>query len=311
MSDGVGEFPEDEVPETADAESGLLAEVDLATPELDLLEDVTQLYLNEIGAKPLLSPEDEVATARRLRAGDFAARQKMIEHNLRLVVKIARHYLHRGIPLLDLVEEGNLGLIHAIEKFDPERGFRFSTYATWWIRQSIERGIMNQSRTIRLPAHVVKEINLVLRAMRHLESAETRQASVERVAALIDRPVADVRRILQFNERIASLDAPLEFASGSTIGDALADETAASPEALLQFRETGALVGDWLAQLTERQRQVIERRYGLNGTDVATLDALAGELGLTRERVRQIQIEGLDRLRSIIKRGGVGRNAVL
>jgi len=311
MSDGVGEFPEDEVPETADAESGLLAEVDLATPELDLLEDVTQLYLNEIGAKPLLSPEDEVATARRLRAGDFAARQKMIEHNLRLVVKIARHYLHRGIPLLDLVEEGNLGLIHAIEKFDPERGFRFSTYATWWIRQSIERGIMNQSRTIRLPVHVVKEINLVLRAMRHLESAETRQASVERVAALIDRPVADVRRILQFNERIASLDAPLEFASGSTIGDALADETAASPEALLQFRETGALVGDWLAQLTERQRQVIERRYGLNGTDVATLDALAGELGLTRERVRQIQIEGLDRLRSIIKRGGVGRDAVL
>ena len=282
MSDGVGEFPEDEVPETADAESGLLAEVDLATPELDLREDVTQLYLNEIGAKPLLSPEDEVATARRLRAGDFAARQKMIEHNLRLVVKIARHYLHRGIPLLDLVEEGNLGLIHAIEKFDPERGFRFSTYATWWIRQSIERGIMNQSRTIRLPVHIVKEINLVLRAMRHLESAETRQASVERVAALIDRPVADVRRILQFNERIASLDAPLEFASGSTIGDALADETAASPEALLQFRETGALVGDWLAQLTERQRQVIERRYGLNGTDVATLDALAGELGLTR-----------------------------
>jgi RNA polymerase nonessential primary-like sigma factor len=311
MSDGVGEFPEDEVPETADAESGLLAEVDLATPELDLLEDVTQLYLNEIGAKPLLSPEDEVATARRLRAGDFAARQKMIEHNLRLVVKIARHYLHRGIPLLDLVEEGNLGLIHAIEKFDPERGFRFSTYATWWIRQSIERGIMNQSRTIRLPVHVVKEINLVLRAMRHLESAETRQASVERVAALIDRPVADVRRILQFNERIASLDAPLEFASGSTIGDALADETAASPEALLQFRETGALVGDWLAQLTERQRQVIERRYGLNGTDVATLDALAGELGLTRERVRQIQIEGLDRLRSIIKRGGIARDAVL
>jgi len=311
MSDGVGEFPEDEVPETADAESGLLAEVDLATPELDLLEDVTQLYLNEIGAKPLLSPEDEVATARRLRAGDFAARQKMIEHNLRLVVKIARHYLHRGIPLLDLVEEGNLGLIHAIEKFDPERGFRFSTYATWWIRQSIERGIMNQSRTIRLPVHVVKEINLVLRAMRHLESAETRQASVERVAALIDRPVADVRRILQFNERIASLDAPLEFASGSTIGDALADETAASPEALLQFRETGALVGDWLAQLTERQRQVIERRYGLNGAEVATLDALAGELGLTRERVRQIQIEGLDRLRRIIKRGGIARDAVL
>jgi len=311
MSEGVGEFPEGEQPETADADAGLLAEVDLATPELDLLEDVTQLYLNEIGARPLLSPEDEVATARRVRAGEFAARQKMIEHNLRLVVKIAKHYLGRDIPLLDLVEEGNLGLIHAIEKFDPERGFRFSTYATWWIRQSIERSIMNQARTIRLPVHIVKEINLVLRAMRHLESAETRQASVDHVAALIDRPVADVRRILQFNERIASLDAPLEFASGHTIGDALADESAASPEALLQFRETGALVGDWLAQLTERQRLVIERRYGLNGAELATLDALAGELGLTRERVRQIQIEGLDQLRRIIQRGGIARDSVL
>jgi len=238
-------------------------------------------------------------------------RNHFVRANLGLVVSVARRYRGSGLTLSDLIQEGNLGLIKAVSRFDHTRGFRFSTYATWWIRQSIERGIMNQSRTIRLPVHVVKEINLVLRAMRHLESAETRQASVERVAALIDRPVADVRRILQFNERIASLDAPLEFASGSTIGDALADETAASPEALLQFRETGALVGDWLAQLTERQRQVIERRYGLNGAEVATLDALAGELGLTRERVRQIQIEGLDRLRSIIKRGGIARDAVL
>ena len=311
MSDGVGEFPEDEVPETADAESGLLAEVDLATPELDLLEDVTQLYLNEIGAKPLLSPEDEVATARRLRAGDFAARQKMIEHNLRLVVNIAKHYLNRGIPLLDLVEEGNLGLIHALEKFDPERGFRFSTYATWWIRQSIERGIMNQSRTIRLPVHVVKEINLVLRAFRHLESAATRDASVERVAALLDRPVADVRRILHLNEHIASLDAPLEIDPNHTMGEAIADEAAVNPETLLQFREMGALLDDWLAQLTERQRQVIERRYGLNGAVITRLEVLASELGLTRDRVRQIQVEALGRLRTIVKRGGVSRDSVL
>ena len=177
-------------------EAIVLPEPELITPEIELLEDVTQLYLNEIGAKPLLTPEQELVTTRLVAAGDFAARQKMIEHNLRLVVNIAKHYLNRGIPLLDLIEEGNLGLIHALEKFDPERGFRFSTYATWWIRQSIERGIMNQSRTIRLPVHVVKEINVVLRAMRHLESAETRDHSVERVAALIDRPVADVRRIL-------------------------------------------------------------------------------------------------------------------
>ncbi|MBP8194074.1 MAG: sigma-70 family RNA polymerase sigma factor, partial [Azonexus sp.] len=153
-------------------ESLLSPEPEVIAPEIELLEDVTQLYLTEIGAKPLLTPEEELATSRLVRQGDFAARQRMIEHNLRLVVNIAKHYLNRGIPLLDLVEEGNLGLIHALEKFDPERGFRFSTYATWWIRQNIERGIMNQSRTIRLPVHIVKEINVVLRAMRHLESAD-------------------------------------------------------------------------------------------------------------------------------------------
>jgi len=311
MTVGADDDPEDDELTSADGDPETLPEPETVTPELELLEDVTQLYLNEIGAKPLLTPDDELATTRRVRAGDFAARQKMIEHNLRLVVNIAKHYLNRGIPLLDLVEEGNLGLIHALEKFDPERGFRFSTYATWWIRQSIERGIMNQSRTIRLPVHVVKEINLVLRAFRHLESAATRDASVERVAALIDRPVADVRRILHLNEHIASLDAPLEIDPNHTIGDAIADEAAVNPETLLQFREMGALLDDWLGQLSERQRQIIERRYGLNGADITRLEALASELGLTRERVRQIQLEALDRLRSIVKRGGVSRDSLL
>jgi RNA polymerase nonessential primary-like sigma factor len=286
-------------------------EAETAPHELELLEDVTQLYLNEIGAKPLLTPAEEVATARLVRAGDFVARQKMIEHNLRLVVNIAKHYLNRGIPLLDLVEEGNLGLIHALEKFDPERGFRFSTYATWWIRQSIERGIMNQSRTIRLPVHVVKEINVVLRAMRHLESADRRESTVERVALLIDKPAAEVRRILSLNEHIASLDAPLEIDPNHTIAEVIADDGSGDPESLLQTSEIGSLLDDWLAQLTERQRLVIERRYGLNGADVATLDVIAGELGLTRERVRQIQMEGLDRLRKIIKRGNISRDSLL
>ncbi|WP_027458218.1 RNA polymerase sigma factor RpoS [Dechloromonas agitata] len=286
-------------------------EPEVVTPEIELLEDVTQLYLTQIGAKPLLTPEEELATARLVCQGDFAARQRMIEHNLRLVVNIAKHYLNRGIPLLDLVEEGNLGLIHALEKFDPERGFRFSTYATWWIRQNIERGIMNQSRTIRLPVHVVKEINVVLRAMRHLESADRRDSTVERVAALIDRPVEDVRRILSLNEHIASLDAPLEIDPNHTIGEIIADESGADPETLFQESEIGSLVDDWLAQLSERQRSVIERRYGLNGADVATLDTIAGDLGLTRERVRQIQMEALERLRKILKRGNISRDSLL
>ncbi len=302
-----------------DEERPLLPEAEPVEPfdseslprELELLEDVTQLYLNEIGAKPLLTPDEELATARRVRAGDFQARQKMIEHNLRLVVNIAKHYLNRGIPLLDLVEEGNLGLIHALDKFDPERGFRFSTYATWWIRQNIERGIMNQSRTIRLPVHVVKEINVVLRAMRHLTLAESGESSLERIAALIDRNVADVRRILQLNEHIASLDAPLEIDPNHSIGDAIPDESAVDPAALLQMNEMGALLANWLAQLSERHRQIIERRYGLNGAEIATLDRLAGELGLTRERVRQIQVEALDRLRLIVKRGGISRESLL
>ncbi|MBP5988291.1 MAG: RNA polymerase sigma factor RpoS [Azonexus sp.] len=305
-----GEELDEEFEEQPD-EAALLPEPELVAPEIELLEDVTQLYLTEIGAKPLFTPEEELATARLVCAGDFSARQRMIEHNLRLVVNIAKHYLNRGIPLLDLIEEGNLGLIHALEKFDPERGFRFSTYATWWIRQNIERGIMNQSRTIRLPVHIVKEINVVLRAMRHLESADKRDSTVERIAALIDRPVDDVRRILSLNEHIASLDAPLEIDPNHTMAEVIADDGGSDPESLLQSSEVGGLVGDWLDQLTERQRSVIERRYGLNGADVSTLDVIAGDLGLTRERVRQIQMEGLDRLRKIVKRGNISRDSLL
>jgi RNA polymerase nonessential primary-like sigma factor len=301
----------DEAFEGQPDEAALLPEPESVAPEIELLEDVTQLYLTEIGAKPLFTPEEELATARLVCAGDFAARQRMIEHNLRLVVNIAKHYLNRGIPLLDLIEEGNLGLIHALEKFDPERGFRFSTYATWWIRQNIERGIMNQSRTIRLPVHIVKEINVVLRAMRHLESADKRDSTVERIAALIDRPVEDVRRILSLNEHIASLDAPLEIDPNHTMAEVIADDGGSDPESLLQSSEVGSLVDNWLDQLTERQRSVIERRYGLNGADVATLDVIAGDLGLTRERVRQIQMEGLDRLRKIVKRGNISRDSLL
>ncbi len=317
-SDSEVGFADDEMPEDAaeaTSEDAFLNEAEEEAaplqPEFELLNDVTQHYLNEIGAKPLFTPEQEFEWACRARSGEFIARQKMIEHNLRLVVNIAKHYLNRGIPLLDLIEEGNLGLIHAIEKFDPQRGFRFSTYATWWIRQSIERAIMNQSRTIRLPVHVVKEINVILRALRHLELANGKETSVEQIAHLIGKPIEDVRRALTLNEHIASLDAPLEIDPNHTIADAIADDNSIDPAGLLQANEVGDLVGNWVDQLPEKQRRVLERRYGLGGADISTLEEVAAELSLTRERVRQIQIEALDQLRRVIKHGGVTRDNLL
>jgi len=317
-ADQESELMDDEMPREEASDEEFLADAEeeeeaaaTPAPEVELLNDVTQHYLNEIGAKPLFTPQEEYSWACRARMGDFVARQKMIEHNLRLVVNIAKHYLNRGIPLLDLIEEGNLGLIHAIEKFDPERGFRFSTYATWWIRQSIERAIMNQSRTIRLPVHVVKEINLILRAFRHLETANGKETRLEQIAHLIDRSVEDVRRAITLNEHIASLDAPLEIDPDHTIADAIADDNAMDPEDLLQSNEVGSLVGQWIEQLTDKQRRVLERRYGLGGAEISTLEEVAAELNLTRERVRQIQIEALDQLRRVIKRGGVTRENLI
>lgn len=273
--------------------------------------DVTQRYLNDIGARPLLTPQQEFEFATQARAGDFDARQKMIEHNLRLVVNIAKHYLNRGMPLLDLVEEGNLGLIHALEKFEPERGYRFSTYATWWIRQSIERAIMNQARTIRLPVHIVKELNVVMRALRALESEHGRDVTAEEIAKRIDRPVEDVRRILALGEHTTSLDAPLDADPNHTIADMLADDQGVDPEADLAVGEVELLLARWVSQLDSRHRQVIERRYGLNGDEPSTLEVIATDLNLTRERVRQIQLEALQKLRRIIRRDDVSRENLI
>ncbi|HQA09749.1 RNA polymerase sigma factor RpoS [Zoogloea sp.] len=277
----------------------------------DFLGDVTQLYLNEIGANPLLTADEELSLSRKVRDGNFAARQTMIERNLRLVVNIAKHYLNRGIPLLDLVEEGNLGLIHALEKFDPERGFRFSTYATWWIRQNIERAIMNQSRTIRLPVHVVKELNQVLRCQRQLEAANNGDTTVEDVARQLARSVDEVRAILALNEHTASLDAPLDIDPSLSIGESLADDSADTPDLQIHDLEVENLVRDWIGQLNEKQRMVIRHRYGIDECEIQTLEELADSLELTRERVRQIQLEALGQLRRIIKRRGVSKDVLL
>ncbi len=272
--------------------------------------DATRLYLNEIGFSPLLSAEEEVHFSRLAQKGEESARQRMIESNLRLVVKIARRYMNRGLALLDLIEEGNLGLIRAVEKFDPERGFRFSTYATWWIRQTIERAIMNQTRTIRLPIHVVKEINVYLRAARKLAQRLDHEPSAEEIADLLDKPLAEVERMLGLNERVASVDSPLGYDSEKSLLDAIPDENNPDPSELLADDDVYANLELWLTQLNPKQRDVVERRFGLHGHKISTLEEVGNEIGVTRERVRQIQMDALKRLREILEGEGFSSEAL-
>lgn len=267
----------------------------------DPVFDAIQIYFNEIRKKPLLKAEEELRLTRLVKQGNFDARQKMIEHNLRLVVKIARHYVNRGVALLDLIEEGNLGLMHALEKFDPEMGYRFSTYATWWIRQNIERAIMNQSRTIRLPVHVVKDINVILRVIHELE-AHGDSPCIATIAKKTDMTEEEVRWVMHQNEKMLSLDAPLDIDPMLSIGEAIPDENHLQPDLLMENAEMETLVNTWLERLNEKHRLVIERRYGFNGHDISTLDQIAQSMELTRERIRQIQSEALRELRSLLLR---------
>ena len=273
--------------------------------------DATQLYLTEIGFSPLFTAEEEVTFARLARKGDQQARCRMIESNLRLVVKIARRYTNRGMALLDLVEEGNLGLIRAVEKFDPERGFRFSTYATWWIRQTIERAIMNQTRTIRLPIHVVKELNSYLRAARELSQTLDHEPTAEDIAERMDVSVADVNKMLRLNERITSVDSPMGGDNNDkSLVDLISDEHEQGPEGILQDNDLREHIIAWLNSLNSKQREVLARRFGLLGHEPATLEDVGREIGLTRERVRQIQVEALRRLRDLMRQQGLSLDAL-
>jgi RNA polymerase nonessential primary-like sigma factor len=272
--------------------------------------DATQLYLGEIGFSPLLSAEEEVYFSRRALKGDEASRKRMIVSNLRLVVKIARRYNNRGLALLDLVEEGNLGLIRAVEKFDPERGFRFSTYATWWIRQTIERAIMNQTRTIRLPIHVVKELNVYLRAARELSQKLDHEPTAEEIAESLDKPVRDVTKMLRLNERITSVDTPTGGENDKVLLDVIADDKGHGPEEDLQDSDIKLNIIKWLEDLNPKQREVLARRFGLLGYEPSTLEDVGVEIGLTRERVRQIQVEALRRLRDMLGHKGLDLEAL-
>lgn len=267
--------------------------------------DATQLYLGEIGFSPLLTAEEEVLYARRALRGDEAARKRMIESNLRLVVKISRRYSNRGLALLDLIEEGNLGLIRAVEKFDPERGFRFSTYATWWIRQTIERALMNQTRTIRLPIHVVKELNIYLRTARELSQKLDHEPTAEEIASKLDKPVGDVSKMLRLNERVSSVDTPIGGDGEKALLDIIPDINNSDPEVSTQDSDIKNSLIFWLDELNPKQKEVLARRFGLLGYEPSTLEEVGREISLTRERVRQIQVEGLRRLREILIKQGL------
>lgn len=272
--------------------------------------DATQLYLGEIGFSPLLSAEEEVFFSRKSLKGCEASRKRMIESNLRLVVKIARRYNNRGLALLDLIEEGNLGLIRAVEKFDPERGFRFSTYATWWIRQTIERAIMNQTRTIRLPIHVVKELNVYLRTARELTQKLDHEPTAEEIAACLDKPVEDVTKMLRLNEKIASVDMPIGGENDTALLDIIADDNNVGPEGEVQNNDMNKHIVSWLGELNPKQREVLARRFGLLGYEPSTLEDVGREIGLTRERVRQIQVEALRRLKDILQQEGLSTESL-
>jgi RNA polymerase primary sigma factor len=258
--------------------------------------DALQLFLNEAGRWPLLTKEEEVELAKRIERGDHEAKERMINSNLRLVVSIAKRYQGHGLSLLDLIQEGIIGLIRAVEKFDWRRGFKFSTYATWWIRQAVQRGVANKSRTIRIPVHIADREQRIARAERALAPKLGRQPTEEEVAKQAKLPLKQVREVRQAARAITSLDRPLGDEADTSLAELVASEQA-SPEEELSVSLEQDVLRRAVAQLPDREREVVKRRYGLNGDrDPASLEAIGRELGLTRERVRQIEAQALEQL---------------
>ncbi len=278
----------------------LLGLLDSVEPRDDAARDSASAYLGEIGLIPLLDAAGERALALRVRAGDGHARQQMIEANLRLVVSVARGYVGRGVPLMDLIAEGNLGLIRAVEKFEPARRLRFSTYAVWWIREAVQHALMHQGRTVRVPVHVLREYARVLRARREFVAAHGRMPGMDELAQAAGKSVTEVTELLAATERISSLDAPLSESDDRALSEQIAVSDTEAVSSADSVPSGG--IGTWIAQLPERERWVLERRFGLNDQGVQTLAEVAEQLGLTRERVRQIQAAALKKLRAVMER---------
>jgi RNA polymerase primary sigma factor len=286
---------EDVLIEEVEAEAEKVEEVDVL--EGVSTEDPVRMYLKEIGNVPLLTSEQEVELARRVEAGDEEAKKALTEANLRLVVSIAKKYVGRGMPFLDLIQEGNMGLMKAVDKFDYTKGYKFSTYATWWIRQAITRGIADTGRTIRVPVHMVETINKTLRMTRQLLQELGREPTPEEVAERLSVPVSRVREVLKISRDPVSLDTPIGEEDDSHLGDFIEDDTALSPADSATFSMLREELANALESLTERERQVVKLRFGLEDGRARTLEEVGREFNVTRERIRQIEAKALRKLR--------------
>jgi RNA polymerase nonessential primary-like sigma factor len=317
------EFIEESLEDLKDLEEKNIDYKDLDEKDVKLLRsecasskenaDLLTNYFSSIRRYPLLSSEEENEIGRKARDGDRRSIDQMITSNLRLVVKIAKNYRTRGVPLLDLIEEGNLGLIHAVQKFDPDRGFRFSTYATWWIRQSIEQAIMCQSRLVRLPVHVIKEINIILKAKRQLQESGNANVSIQQIADETGKDPENIRDLLSLLEGTSPLDMNVKGGDDDkeiSLLDVVPDTKLASPFEHVDQKEVVNIVREWFNSLPEKQQMVVLYRFGLNDEEVLTLEEVGKKIGLTRERVRQIQTEVLKSLRKTFESLGIDKNSL-